>query len=71
MKYGFIRDHKSTYRITLLCRVLEVSARGYYDWLCRSESNRESENKLLLKEIKQIFETNREVYGAPGFMQSC
>jgi transposase InsO family protein len=65
VKYGFIRDHKNTYRIALLCRVLEVSSRGYYDWFTRSDSNRKIENTLLLKEIKQIFKANREVYGAP------
>jgi len=48
-----------------MSKVLEVSARGYYDWLDRVESKRARENKELLVEIKTIFDANREVYGAP------
>ncbi len=48
-----------------MSQVLEVSARGYYDWLDRVESKRESENQKLLVEIQTIFDANREVYGAP------
>lgn len=65
MKYAFISEYKAMYSIILLCHVLEVSPRGYYDWLRRSDSSRKAENKLLLDEIKQIFKANREVYGAP------
>ena len=53
------------YTIKLMSKVLEVSARGYYDWLYRAESKRASENKQLLVEIKTIFDANRAVYGAP------
>ena len=53
------------YAIKLMSKVLEVSARGYYDWLDRAESKRASENKQLLVEIKTIFDANRAVYGAP------
>ena len=48
-----------------MCRVLEVSYRGYHDWVGRCESKRKRENTLLLEQIKQIFKANREVYGAP------
>ena len=48
-----------------MSRVLDVSARGYYDWLDRVQSKRAAENKKLLVEIKTIFYANREVYGAP------
>ena len=65
MKYTFIKDHKHLYAIKLMSKVLEVSARGYYDWLDRVESKRARENKELLVEIKTIFDANREVYGAP------
>ncbi len=44
---------------------MQVSRRGYYDWLKRPQSTRERANELLLKEIKRVFYTHREVYGAP------
>ena len=34
-----------------MSQVLDVSARGYYDWLDRAESKRATESKQLLVEI--------------------
>ena len=42
-----------------------VSARGYYAWLNRPESNRARENRRLVVEIKAIHKENRGVYGSP------
>jgi putative transposase len=47
------------------CRVLSVSRSGYYEWLSRPESSRAQENKMLLKQIRQIHEESRETYGSP------
>ena len=44
---------------------MQVSRRGYYDWLQRPPSARELSNQRLLVEIKRVFYANREVYGAP------
>ena len=32
MRFTFIRDHAGTWPIRLMCRVLQVSASGYYAW---------------------------------------
>jgi putative transposase len=45
--------------------VLSVSRSGYYEWLSRPESPRAQENKMLLKQIRQIHEESRETYGSP------
>jgi len=44
---------------------MQVSRRGYYDWLNRVPSAREISNRQLLCEIKRVFYAYREVYGAP------
>ncbi len=44
---------------------MQVSRRGYYDWLNRPPSARELSNQRLMIEIKRVFYANREVYGAP------
>jgi transposase InsO family protein len=44
---------------------MQVSRRGYYDWLHRLPSARELSNQRLLAEIKRVFYAHREVYGAP------
>ncbi len=43
---------------------MNVSWRGYYDWLSWSDSARAIANRELLVEIKRLFYQNREVYGA-------
>ena len=47
-----------------MCRVLEVSRSGYYDWCGRGESARRMRDKVLVKEIRKVHETNKEAYGA-------
>ena len=48
--------------------ITQVSRRGYYDWLNRSESRRSVENRELLEASKVLFSQHREVYG--DFFQS-
>lgn len=36
-----------------MCRLLEVSRSGYYDWVDRSESNREKRHRDLKVKIQQ------------------
>jgi len=48
-----------------MCRVLEVSRSGYYDWVDRPESERTKRHKELLVKIKQAHIGSRKIYGAP------
>ncbi len=48
-----------------MCRVLEVSAAGYYAWLKRPESKRAQDDALLLRHIRTIHLASRESYGVP------
>jgi putative transposase len=48
-----------------MCRVLEVSASGYYAWRKRLISARTKENKNLQQRIEAIHRRSRQTYGAP------
>ncbi len=48
-----------------MCRVLEVSRSGYYDWLKRSESRRSREDRALLVQIRASHVKSRGTYGSP------
>ena len=48
-----------------MCRVLEVSRSGYYDWLDRPESERAKRHRYLLAKIRRAHMESREIYGAP------
>ncbi|HBC92809.1 MAG TPA: IS3 family transposase [Pelotomaculum sp.] len=61
--YEFIREHSSVFPVEKICVVLEVSRSGYYDWLDRPPSQREIENRKILKLAKQSYEANRGICG--------
>lgn len=47
-----------------LCRSLNVSRSGYYEWQRRPESPRQRENRSLLEAIRRVHAQSRECYGA-------
>ena len=65
MKYEFIAAHTGEYSIQRMCRVLQVSASGYYDWRKREPSARERANEVLWGEIQTVYENSRCTYGSP------
>lgn len=48
-----------------MCRVLEVSRSGYYDWLDRPESLRAKRHRELTVKIRQAHIESRKTYGSP------
>ncbi len=48
-----------------MCRVLDVSVSGYYQWTQRPESNRSQETRKVKEAIRTIHKDNREIYGSP------
>lgn len=69
MKYAFIKERQAEHAITALCRVLEVSSSGYYDWLDRPECNRAHENRRLVTKIALCHQASKEIYGSPRIHQ--
>lgn len=62
---------KVDYSILSLCRNLEVSPSGYYDWLKRRTcpSPRAVENQALAKAIDTLHGRSRQTYGSPRIVQ--
>ena len=42
----------------------------YYDWAGREESNRNQQDRILLKEIRKIHQDSKEAYGATKTWQT-
>lgn len=65
MKYAFIHEHRSVYRVEKMCRVLGVSRSGYSAWRRRGRTDRDESDERLVAQIRRIFIRRREVYGSP------
>ena len=65
MNFRFIRDHAGRWPIRLMCRVLEVSASGYYAWRNRPDSARVVANRALLADVRRLHAEHHGRYGGP------
>jgi putative transposase len=60
-----VKANQADLPVRALCRVLRVSASGYYDWLDRAPSVRARSNAALTQRIEQIHRASDATYGAP------
>ena len=65
MKFAFIAAEKTSFPVSVLCAVLEVSRSGFYDWLRRPPSSHHTDDERLKVHIKAIFRRHQGRYGAP------
>jgi putative transposase len=65
VKYACIERHRREFPVRMMCRLLEVTASGFYAWLTSPESKRRSDNRRLLVEIRAIHQRSGRSYGSP------
>jgi putative transposase len=71
MRYRVIQEHDRRDPIRLMCRVLAVSAAGYYyAWRGRPESRRAAANRTLLSTIRVLHQDSRQTYGSPSIWRA-
>ena len=63
MRYRFIQDQTSQFRIAVMCRVLKVSTSGFYAWLVRGESERSIMERALVEQIMEVHRRSDSTYG--------
>lgn len=69
MRFQFIEDHRSVFRVEKMCKVLEVSRSGFYKWRTAPESQRKKQRKVLTKRIQYYYKDNHGLYGSPKITQ--
>jgi putative transposase len=62
VKYEFIKRHASVFKISSLCRVLDVHPSGYYTWLKQPLSNRAKKDRRQTALIKQSWLESGTIY---------
>ncbi|MCC9169199.1 IS3 family transposase, partial [Pontibacter harenae] len=63
--YGFIKENRNQFPVEKMCRVLKVSASGYYYWLHHPVSLRELEEQELAAKVKEVYQQSKCRYGSP------
>lgn len=64
-RFRFVSEHRDTYGVKRLCRVLEVSRSGFYAWAGRPPSARAVRDVQLAGLIGEVHRRSRRTYGAP------
>ena len=66
MRYGCIQCKRGVLPVERACRLLKVSASGYYAWQQRQQHpSPSSDDPALVRQITAIFEESRGTYGSP------
>ncbi len=65
MRYPIIKQLSGEFPVRRLCKMLEVSHGGYYEWRGRAPSPRAREDRRLRVQIRATFRESRDRYGSP------
>lgn len=65
MKYAFVVEQATHYPVTFLCRVLELSTSGYYEYLQRRRTGVPDRDVAVRADLKTIHHASRGSYGRP------
>ncbi len=69
MKYAWIKEYRDQYSVTRMCRQLEVSPTGYYQWNRRAPRNRSVANAVLDAQVAAIHAGSQRSYGRPRIVR--
>lgn len=64
MKYAWIREHRDSFPVAVLCEVLEVSPSGYYAWCDREPSPRAQRHDQIQEAVRQVHAESHGIYGS-------
>jgi putative transposase len=65
VRFGFVDAEKAQYPVGVLCRALNVSRSGYYQWLRRPACERDRQDEQLSVSINASHRRSRRRYGSP------
>jgi putative transposase len=65
LRFACISENVGLFRVTMMCRLLEVSKAGFYAWRERAPSKRSQDDARLLAVIRSIHLTSAKTYGSP------
>jgi putative transposase len=69
VRYAWIEEHRDRFEIARMCRQLDVSRTGFYQWRGRPTSPRVRADSLLDAHVAAIHAQRRRCYGRPRILQ--
>jgi putative transposase len=60
-----VNANQADVKVRTMCRVLGVSASGYYAWRDRAPSARTLADAVLVERIRQVHTDSHQIYGMP------
>jgi putative transposase len=64
-----MKANQAAHSVATMCRVLGVSASGYYAWQARGVSTRQRQDAVLLEQIRTCHRQSGGTYGAPRILR--
>ncbi len=69
MRFAFVEEHRRQVPVDRLCRILNVTSRGYRAWRSRPISQRQRDDLVLLAHIREQHHLSLGSYGRPRMTQ--
>ena len=63
MKYAWIGSERRNFPVGLMCRVLEVSASGFYGFQARQRRRSPDRDARVREDLRTVYRLHRRVYG--------
>ena len=70
MKYAFVNQQRTHYPVIVLCRVLEVSSAGFYEYRKRLKKPRADKDAALREDLRTLHRGSRGTYGRPRLLRA-
>ena len=64
MKYAWIKQHRDSFPVAIMCDVLNVSPSGYYDAMDRPPSERTKRHERIQQAVQQAHAESHGIYGS-------
>jgi len=64
VKYAWIKQHRDSFSVIIICRVLGVSKSGFYKWLKAAPSPRAQRRTRIRATVREIHEQSNQIYGS-------
>ena len=69
MKYAWIKQHRDSFPVTLMCDVLDVSTSGYYASIQRKPSRRSVRQARIRESVRQVHGQSHGIYGSQKIVE--